>query len=144
LKEVVFYLNKSLRDYINYYIKDYKDRREIENAGFQAFFYLFKNLGYRYRIVRESEFVDREIGSWYYKRISSSYTKRLKEGMERGEIREINPEILSLSLMGIGHTLGMRYFVLKSDGEIKKESILTTLNFIMHGVNYFIMEEKDE
>ncbi|MDI6861539.1 MAG: hypothetical protein QMD25_05955, partial [Caldisericia bacterium] len=73
-----------------------------------------------------------------------SYTKRLKEGMERGEIREINPEILSLSLMGIGHTLGMRYFVLKSDGEIKKESILTTLNFIMHGVNYFIMEEKDE
>lgn len=144
LKEVVFYLNKSLRDYINYYIKDFKDRREIENAGFQAFFYLFKNLGYRYRIVRESEFVDKEIGSWYYKRISSSYTRRLKEGMERGEIREIDPQILSLSLMGIGHTLGMRYFVLKNDGNIKKESILTTLNFIMHGLNYFLLEEGDD
>ncbi|MCX8095695.1 MAG: TetR/AcrR family transcriptional regulator [Caldisericia bacterium] len=144
LKEVVSYLNKSLRDYISYYIKDFKDRREIENAGFQAFFYLFKNLGYRYRIVRESEFVDKEIGSWYYKRISFSYTKRLNEGMEKGEIKELDPEILSFSLMGIGHTLGMRYFVLKNDGDIKKDSILTTLNFIMHGLNYFLMEENYE
>lgn len=135
------YLNKSLRDYINFYIKDFKDRREIENAGFQAFFYLFKNLGYRYRIVRESEFVDQDIGCWYYKRISNSYAKRLKEGMDRGEIIENDPEILSYSLMGIGHTLGMRYFVFKNDGDIKKESILTTLNFIMHGLNYFLEEE---
>ncbi len=141
LREVVMYLNKSLRDYINFYIKDFKDRREIENAGFQAFFYLFKNLGYRYRIVRESEFIDKDIGSWYYKRISYSYTKRLKEGIDRGEIVENDPEILSYSLMGIGHTVGMRYFVFKNDGDIKKESILTTLNFIMHGLNYFLEED---
>jgi len=144
LKEVVFYLNKSLRDYLNFYIKDLKDRREVENVGMQAFFYLFKNLGYRYRIVRESEFVDKEIGSWYYKRISSSYSKRLKEGMERGEINEMDPQILSYSLMGIGHTLGMKHFVLMSNGEIKKESILTTLNFIMHGLNYFLKENENE
>jgi len=138
LLEVVHFINKSLRDYINIYIKDYTDRRDIENAGFQAFFFLFKNMGFRYRIVRESEFVDRETGIWYYKRLAIAYTKRLTEGIERGIISDINPEILSYSLMGIGHTIGMKEFVFKKNGEIDKNTVLTVLNFIMHGLNYFI------
>jgi AcrR family transcriptional regulator len=138
LLEVVHFINKSLRDYINIYIKDYTDRRDIENAGFQAFFFLFKNMGFRYRIVRESEFVDRETGIWYYKRLAIAYTKRLTEGIEKGIISDINPEILSYSLMGIGHTIGMKEFVFKKNGEIDKNTVLTVLNFIMHGLNYFI------
>jgi len=138
LLEVVHFINKSLRDYINIYIKDYTDRRDIENAGFQAFFFLFKNMGFRYRIVRESEFIDRETGIWYYKRLAIAYTKRLTEGIEKGIISDINPEILSYSLMGIGHTIGMKEFVFKKNGEIDKNTVLTVLNFIMHGLNYFI------
>lgn len=138
LLEVVHFINKSLRDYINIYIKDFSDRRDIENAGFQAFFFLFKNIGFRYRIVRESEFIDRETGIWYYKRLAIAYTKRLSEGIEKGIILNINPEILSYSLMGIGHTIGMKEFVFKKNGEIDKNTILTVLNYIMHGLNYFI------
>lgn len=138
LLEVVHFINKSLRDYINVYIKDYTDRRDIENAGFQAFFFLFKNMGFRYRIVRESEFIDRETGIWYYKRLAIAYTKRLTEGIEKGIISDINPEILSYSLMGIGHTIGMKEFVFKKNGEIDKNTVLTVLNYIMHGLNYFI------
>lgn len=137
LLEVVRFINKSLRDYINIYIKDYIDRRDIENAGFQAFFFLFKNFGFRYRIVRESEFVDRETGVWYYKRLATAYTKRLQEGIEKGIILNINPEILAYSLMGIGHTIGMKEFVFKKNGEIEKNIVLKVLNYIMHGLNYF-------
>lgn len=140
LSEVVKFINKSLRVYINIYIRDYSDRRDIENAGFQAFFFLFKNMGFRYRIVRESEFVDKEIGTWYYKRLADSYTKRLREGIEKGLILDVDPEILSFSLMGIGHTVGMKNFVLKKNGEIKEGEVLTTLNFIMHGLKNFIKE----
>lgn len=139
LLEAVRYINKSLRDYINIYIKDYIDRRDIENAGFQAFFFLFKNFGFRYRIVRESEFVDREVGVWYYKRLATTYTKRLSEGIEKGIILNIDPEILAYSLMGIGHTIGMKEFVFKKNGEIEKNIVLKVLNYIMHGLNYFIV-----
>jgi len=144
LKEVVKFINKSLRDYTNIYIKDYSDRRDIENAGFQAFFYLFKNFGFRYRIVRESEFIDKDTGVWYYKRLAGAYTKRLTEGIEKGIIIDINPEVLSYSLMGVGHTIGMKEFVFKKNGEIDKNSVLTVLNFIMHGLNKFLVGGKNE
>jgi len=144
LKEVVKFINKSLRDYTNIYIKDYSDRRDIENAGFQAFFYLFKNFGFRYRIVRESEFVDKETGVWYYKRLAGAYIKRLTEGIEKGIIIDINPEVLSYSLMGVGHTIGMKEFVFKKNGEIDKNSVFAVLNFIMHGLNKFLVGGKNE
>jgi len=37
----------------------------------------------------------------------------LTEGIEKGIIIDINPEILSYSLMGVGHTIGMKEFVFK-------------------------------
>jgi len=144
LVEVVKFINKSLRDYVNIYIKDYSDRREIENAGFQAFFFLFKNFGFRYRIVRESEFVDRDIGVWYYKRLAISYTRALTEAINKGIVQDINPEVLSYSLMGIGHTIGMKEFVFKKNGEIDKNLILSVLNFIMHGLSKFLNGGKNE
>lgn len=144
LAEVVKFINKSLRDYTNIYIRSYSDRRDIENAGFQAFFYLFKNFGFRYRIVRESEFVDKNIGVWYYKRIATGYIRGLIDGINKGTIINVNPEILSYSLMGIGHTIGMKEFVFKKGGEIDNVSKLTVLNFIMHGLNFFLNGGKYE
>jgi len=77
LRDVVKYINHTLRKYSWLYFKDFTDRREVENAGMQAFFYLFKNknMGNDYRVVREAEFVDKETGTWYYKRLASSYEK---------------------------------------------------------------------
>ncbi|RLD14146.1 MAG: hypothetical protein DRI28_04290 [Caldiserica bacterium] len=141
LWELVKYINYLLRKRSWEYTKNFDDRREIENAGFQAFFHLFRNIGNDYRIVREAEFVDREIGAWYYKRLLSPYKKGLGIGMKFGEIIKTDPEALALSLMGIGHCVGMKWFVLEESKEMSKKVTLTTLNFIMHGLKGVLKEE---
>ncbi len=141
LWELVRYINYLLRRKSWEYTKDFNDRREIENAGFQAFFHLFRNISNDYRIVREAEFVDREIGAWYYKRLLSPYKKGLEIGMKFGEIIKTDPEALALSLMGIGHCAGMKWFVLEEGKDMSKRATLTTLNFIMHGLKGVLKEE---
>ncbi len=135
LRDVVKYVNHTLRSYSWLYFKDFTDRREIENAGMQAFFYLFKNMGNDYRVVREAEFVDKEIGTWYYKRLASSYEKGLTAGMKNGEIIEVDPETLSYVLMGIGHTVGIKWFIIDEREELSENSILSVLEFMMHGLH---------
>lgn len=141
LEEVVKNVNFLLRNNSREYFKDYFDRREIENAGIQAFFYQFKNMGDDYRIVREAEFVDREIGTWYYTRIASAYTKGLDEGIKKGEINPLDSETLAYILMGISHTVGIKWFVLDGQDNIKEKSVFSVLEFIMHGVPGFRKEE---
>ena len=142
LREVVEYVNRMLRKNSWFYFKDYKDRREIENAGMQAFFHQFRTMGKDYRIVREAEFVDKDIGVWYYTRIASSYAKGLKEAMERGEITETDPETLAYILMGISHTVGIRWFVLNGRKKpLNEKSILSVLEFTMHGLKGITKEE---
>jgi len=101
----------------------------------QAFFYLFKNMGNDYRVVREAEFVDKEIGTWYYKRLASSYEKGLTAGMKNGEIIEVDPETLSYVLMGIGHTVGIKWFIIDEREELSENSILSVLEFMMYGLH---------
>lgn len=134
LEEVVKNVNMLLRINSREYLKGLKDRREIENAGLQAFFYQFKNMGNDYRIVREAEFVDRDIGIWYYTRIGSSYSKGLEEGMNAGEIYKMDSETLAYILMGISHTVGIKWFVLEDKKAISEKSVLSILEFVMHGI----------
>jgi hypothetical protein len=98
-------------------------------------------MGNDYRIVRESEFIDKDIGVWYYTRIASSYAKGLLEGMSRGEIIETDPETLAYILMGISHTVGIRWFVLNKKKGLSDKSILSVLEFIMHGLKGILKED---
>lgn len=141
LSNIVKHVNHLLRLCSSEYIRDYSDRRAVENAGFQAFFNLFKTRGDDYRIVREAEFIDRSIGVWYYKRIAESYIKGLEEGVKRGEIINIDPVILSYALMGVGHTVGIKWYVIEKKQSINENSILSVLHYIMHGVNGILKEE---
>jgi AcrR family transcriptional regulator len=141
LSEVIKYVNHVLRSCSWEYTNPFKDRREIENAGFNAFFYAFKNRGDDYRIVREAEFVDKEIGSWYYTRIADSYKRGLDMGIKAGEINDLDPETLSYSLMGIGHTVGIKWFVIEKNKKVEEKQFLTVLNFIMQGLKGILKEE---
>lgn len=134
LVDVIHYVNRELRRNSWFYFKDFSDRRDIENAGIQAFFYQFQTMGNDYRIVREAEFVDKEIGVWYYTRIGSAYARGLSEGMKSGEIVNVDPETLALILMGISHTVGIKWFVLEERRDIDEKSVLSVLEFIMHGL----------
>jgi AcrR family transcriptional regulator len=141
LSEIIKLVNHALRTNSWEYTKDADDRREIENAGMQAFFYQFKNMGKDYRIVRESEFVDKGIGTWYYTRIVSSYSKGLKEGIKNGTIILVDPEALAYVLSGISHTVGINWFVLNGTHTLNERSMISVLQFTMHGLRGILRED---
>ena len=144
LAEIVRHVNHTLRKASRIYQDGLTDRRAIENVGFQAFYYLFKNMGPAYRIVREAEFVERNIGIWYYTRLAEGYTKGLIQGMENQQIRPMDPEVLAYILMGVSHTTGIKWFVLDECKEIDHGSVLTVLELVMHGLSGMERKVRDE
>jgi AcrR family transcriptional regulator len=126
--------NELVRDISHRFRKDERvslapldDRRAVECAGLVVFFEWIRHHQRLYRIVREAEFVDQgEIGRWYYRRLSEGYRSGLREGMDRGQIRSLEPEPLSYALLGIGHMSGQRW-VLWADPRRSQASILNAL-----------------
>jgi len=133
--ELVRQINEALRERARQAISDLQDRREIEREGFYAFFHFIKEHKRAYRIVREAEFVDEETGQWYYKRLASSYIKGLQEGMERGQIRALDPEMLAYALMGIGHFMGLKWIVWEGHERVPEKAFEEMMGFIMHGIS---------
>ncbi len=134
LKYLVTEINRELRRYAKIYSSNAKDRKEVEVRGLKAFADFIVKEKEAYRIVRESEFVDSEIGRWYYERIGQPYGKALASAMERGEIRKTDPSVLAYSLMGIGHFIGMRWVVWNKKDVIPDEVVLKTASIIMRGI----------
>jgi AcrR family transcriptional regulator len=83
------------------------DRREIEREGFQTFFRFIHAHRGAYRLLREAELVDPQTGRWYYERLAAGYTRGLRRGMDRGEIRALALEPLAYALLGIGHSVAL-------------------------------------
>ena len=127
-------INRGLRWAARTAISSVSDRRDVECLGFQAFFKFISNHREAYRIVREAEFVDKEIGRWYYQRLAKAYARELGKAMERGEIRLMAPEPLAYALLGIGHFIGLRWIVWEHKERLPEEVLRDTLDFILHGI----------
>ena len=84
-----------------------EDRRQIERAGFRAFFGFIGGRPLAFRVLREAELVNPEIGRWYYERLAKGYVRGLRDGIARGELRELAPEPLAYALLGIGHAVAL-------------------------------------
>jgi AcrR family transcriptional regulator len=109
--ELIHEINHGLRRASAAGFADLRDRREIERAGFQAFFEFIGRHRQAYGIVREAEFVNGQSGRWYYQSLGKPYAAGLAEGMRRGEIVSMPEEPLAYQLMGIGHFLGLRWLI---------------------------------
>lgn len=88
---------------------DARDRIEEEELGFAAFFSIVNEHPHLYRIVRQAEFVDPQAFRSYYATFVPGYVKRLREAMDRGVVRRMDPETLVHCLMGIADFVGMRW-----------------------------------
>src|SRR5947209_3125140 len=93
------------------------DRVEAERRGFAAFFDFINEHPALYRVVRQAEFVDEELFREYYTVFADGYCSAMQEAMDRGEIAQLNAEVVAYCLMGIGDFIGMRW-VLWQDGGI--------------------------
>ncbi len=132
--ELVRTINQKLRQHIRQAIQGVADRRWIEELGFRAFFSFITRHPHAYRIVREAEFVVPEVGQEYYRRFASGYMRGLGEGMRRGEIRELPPEPLAYSLMGMGHALGLKWVLWEGRRDPPEEGLQALFSLIFRGL----------
>ena len=107
----VKYINHQLRRELQRATAGIRDRRDIERVGILAFYRFLRQHRRIYRVVPECEMIDREVGLWYYGKMARGYIEGLKTGIEKKEIRALDPVFLARSLMGFTHFIGLRWVV---------------------------------
>jgi AcrR family transcriptional regulator len=134
--ELVREINTQLRARLRAAIAGLHDRRQIERAGFHAFFEFIHKHPKAYRIVREAEFVGspkNAAGRWYYERLAQGYTPALARAIEDDQVRPLDPEILAYALMGVGHFIGVRWVLWESQA-VPDAVFETMMDFLLHGL----------
>lgn len=133
--------------------KDIPGRMDKEREGFAAFFEFARAHRQLYRIVQEADRVDLPTFQEYYTRIARGYTRGLRAAMEAGEIRQMDPETLAYTLIGIGHFLALRWLIwpqgsvqdgqspvaeavseLEEPPELPERVFSTLMEFLAHGL----------
>ncbi len=114
--ELMLDLNRRVRHAMSEGAAKGATRLESEILGFLAFFRFTSDHPALYRIIRQSEFVAPEMLEYHYSRVSEGYVAALKAAMEAGEIGQIDAEVTSYALMGVGELVGMRW-ILWGDGD---------------------------
>jgi AcrR family transcriptional regulator len=134
--ELVREINTQLRTRLRTAIEGLHDRRQIERAGFRAFFEFIHKHPKAYRIVREAEFVGspkNAAGRWYYERFAQGYIPALASAIRAGQLRALDPETLAYALMGVGHFIGVRW-VLWEGRAVPDAVFETMMDFLLHGL----------
>ena len=131
--EVVDNLGERLRRELSRAVEGLDDRLAVEEAGLRAFFSFARRHRLLYRIVRQAEFIEPEVFRRYYERIAEPYARGLREAMDDGQVRALDPETVAWCLMGVADFLGMR-FVLWSRADSLDEVVKTAMEFLRHGL----------
>ncbi len=118
--ELVEDIGKRLRAEMRAAIMGVSDRLEIEKRGFEAFFRFVARHRRIYNIVQEAERVAPDAFHAYYRGISHGYIRGLREAMEKGTIKELDPEAIAYTLMGIGHFVALRWLIWPQEGEAEE------------------------
>jgi len=132
--ELVRERSRDLRRAIRGAITGVSDRREVERIGFEAFFEFIRRHRAMYRIVRQAEFVDPTLFRWYYRRFAQGYVPGLRDAMRRGQIRSLDPEVLTYCLMGIADFLGMRWVLWERNG-LRPAVLEAMMDFMLRGID---------
>lgn len=131
--ELVRHLSHSLRQAIAKDVAGLDDRLEVEEAGLRSFLRFAAAHRDLYRIVYESQYIDRDLFRWYYERLAEAWAEGLSSAMEAGQIRRLEPEAVAYALMGTAHFMGMRW-VLWENEEPPEEVLGTVRQLIHHGL----------
>jgi AcrR family transcriptional regulator len=123
-RALVEHLSHILRTETELATRGAADRLEAERLGFEAFYKFVDRHRNLYRIIRQAEFVDEDLFKWYYNRIAVGYTKRLAQAMERGELRQADPELVAWLLMAVSDYSGMRYVLWEEENKADAGAVL--------------------
>ncbi len=132
----------SLRLFLKKYAIKFRDRRDFEIVSFIAFLKFFSKHEYVYSIIREAEFVDKQIAMEYYDSLQKPYEKGLIEAIKENQIRKMDVSLLSKILMGIGHLLGHSLIILGNVSEKEFFDYIKPLSeLILNGLKIKSWEE---
>ena len=86
-----------------------KSRKEIERVGLKTYLKYTRENKQAYNIIWESLYIDKELFREYYDRFSNRYQKGIIEAQKNGEVRDLDPIVISYILMGISNFIGLKY-----------------------------------
>ena len=106
-----------IRKHISLAVANCTTRRSAEREGLRAWLGFVEHK-YVFNITWESLFIDRSLFDEYYANFSAAYVGQLKKAREKGEVADIDPEVLSFALMGISNFIGLHWVVFKEERDL--------------------------
>jgi AcrR family transcriptional regulator len=103
---------------------------EAQEAGFAAFFDFARNHRHIYRIIQECDRVDPTTFRRFYALLADTY-RRGAEAAVRGEVADIDPEVLAYCMLGVGHFVALRF--LMWDDAFPPEMQKAAISFVQRG-----------
>ena len=107
-----------IRKHISLAVANCTTRRSAEREGLRAWLGFVAEHKYVFNITWESLFIDRSLFDEYYANFSAAYVGQLKKAREKGEVADIDPEVLSFALMGISNFIGLHWGVFKEERDL--------------------------
>lgn len=99
------------------------DRREIEAAGFRAYFRWIAEHPALYRVARSSEYTDSELVREWYRAFADIYTQALARAMDAGVVPRTDPEMLAWAVMGMAESVALRFIVWNEGQPMPPETV---------------------
>ncbi len=104
-----------IRRHLSIAVSGCTTRREMEREGLRAWLEFIVDHKYVFNITWEAMFIDKRLFDDYYANFSRAYIKHLEKAQANGEVRDIDPEILSFALMGVTNFVGLHWVVFKEE-----------------------------
>lgn len=104
-----------IRKHISMAVSGCTTRREAEREGLRAWLEFIVDHKYVFNITWESMFIDKQLFDDYFSSFATAYTGHLKNAQLKGQVRNIDPEIMSFALMGIANFVGLHWVVFKEE-----------------------------
>ena len=83
---------------------------EAQERGFEAFFEFARGHRNIYRIIQECDRVGPTTYRRFYALLADTY-KRGAEAAGKGELADIDPEVLAYCMLGVGHFVALRFLM---------------------------------
>ena len=131
-KHLLAQYGHTIRKHISIAISGCKTRREAERMGLRAWLEFVAEHKYVFNITWESLFIDRRLFDEYYENFSVAYVRQIKKAQAKGEVKEIDPDILSFALMGISNFIGLHWVVFKEEKDL--DHVITEAMKIIDGI----------
>ncbi|HEV1997049.1 MAG TPA: TetR/AcrR family transcriptional regulator [Candidatus Dormibacteraeota bacterium] len=104
---------------------------EAQRRGFEAFFDFARGHRHIYRIIQECDRVDPTTYRRFYSMLAETYRAGAADAAARGELGDIDPEVLAYCLLGVGHFVALRF--LQWDDQMTAKGQAAAIGFVQRG-----------